>query len=124
MKKRPTTYEEIKKLSKEEFLEFTREGQKRVYKKNFLSCLPDNYNEFSFDDKVKYWTESLNKGMRLQVEKGHNTYSTFTPQWYKTFQEIDPSVDEIMKEVFRTFSKYGWTWDKQEYLKKISRSTL
>lgn len=124
MKKRPTTYEEIKKLSKEEFLEFTLQEQKRVYKSNFIRCLPDNYSELSFDDKVKYWTEALNQGMRLQVEKGHDEYSTFTPQWYKTFREVDPNVDEIMDKVFRTFSKYGWTWDKQEYLKRISTPTL
>jgi len=124
VKKRPTTYEEIKKLSKEEFLEFTLQEQKRVYKSNFIRCLPDNYSELSFDDKVKYWTEALNQGMRLQVEKGHDEYSTFTPQWYKTFREVDPNVDEIMDKVFRTFSKYGWTWDKQEYLKRISTPTL
>ncbi len=120
MKKQPTTYDEIMKLSKEEFIKFTLDGQKRVYKSNFIRCLPNNYNELSFDDKVKYWVESLNQDMRLQAEKGHDEYSIFSVQWYETFKSIDPNVDRIMEAVFNIFRRYNWPWSEEEYLKRIS----
>lgn len=122
--KRELSSEEILKLPKDKFIEYMNSVKKRTYKTNFLSYLPENYHKLNFDEKVKFWVGILNQGMRLQVEKGHDEYSTFTPQWHKTFRDVDSNVDEIMEEVFRTFSKYRWPWDKQEYLKRITTPTL
>jgi hypothetical protein len=106
-----------RELSSEEI--YMKSVKKRTYKTNFISSLPDNYQRFNFAEKVKFWAGILNHGMRLQVEKGDDEYSTFTPEWYKTFQEVDSNVDEIMEEVFHTFSKYEWSWSKEEYLRRI-----
>lgn len=121
---RELSSEEILKLPKDEFIKYMKSVKKRTYKTNFLSILPDNYQKLSFDEKVKYWTGILNQGMRLQVEKGHDEYSIFNPEWYKTFKEVDDNVDKIMDEVFDVFSKYGWSWSKKEYLRRITEPTL
>jgi hypothetical protein len=122
--KRELSSEEILKLPKDEFIEYMNSVKKRTYKANFLSSLPNDYQRLGFDEKVKFWVENLHQGMRLQVEKGYDEYSTYTPEWHKTFREVDSNVDEIMEEVFRTFYKCGWAWNKQEYLKRISKPTL
>ncbi len=121
--KKKLTSEEILKLPKDEFLKFMDESKKSLYKVTFIKSLPKDYQEYDFDKKVDYWTETLNQGMRYQVEKGFNEYLVFSPEWYEAFASIDSNIDNIMDKVFYTFSKYDWNWSKEEYLKRIKHSS-
>ncbi len=58
--------------------------------------------------------------MRLQAEKGYDESIVFSTEWYKAIKSIDIEVDNIMDEVFNVFFKYGWSWSKEKYFKRIS----
>jgi hypothetical protein len=118
--KKPLTSEEILKLSKEDFIKYMEQVRNEQYEK--MKGVEDpNYEYYDFDKKVGYWCETLNKQMRLQVEKGLDEYIIFNPFWYKAIKRIEPDIDNIMNKVFEKFSSFQWEWSKEEYLKRIGK---
>lgn len=119
--KKKLSSEELLKLPKEEFIKYMEEIKEDQYNK--LSDLGDpNYFKYSFDVKVNFWCENLNKQMRIQAEGGFDVYVIFNSLWYKNMKRIEPDLDLIIDKVFEKFKLYHWEWSKEEYLKRINES--
>lgn len=114
------TSEEILKLSKEDFIKYMEAIKVEQYGK--IKDVGDpNYINYSFDEKIGFWCENLNKQMRLQAEKGLDEYIIFNSLWYEAMNRIEPDLDKIMDKVFERFLSFKWEWSKKEYLKRIGK---
>lgn len=111
---------EILNLPKDDFSAYMRDVENTNYDKNFNASLPLDYNKLSYSTKLSFWVEHLNQSMRLQVEKGLDEYLLFTPKWYKSLVKIEPQTGDLINDIFEKFSSYGWSWNKREFLKRIS----
>jgi molecular chaperone GrpE (heat shock protein) len=114
------TSEEILKLSKEDFIKYMESVKEEQYR-NIKDVGDPNYTNYSYDEKVGFWCENLNKQMRLQVEKGLDEYIIFNPLWHEAMNRIEPDFDKIMDKVFERFLSFKWEWSKEEYLKRIGK---
>jgi len=105
--KKNLTSEEILNLSKEDFIEYMRTCKEEEL--NSLSEIEDpNYAGYSIDEKIGFWSERLNRGMRIQAESGLDEYIMYTPLWHKTMKRIEPDFDIIIDKFFEKFMLYKW----------------
>ncbi len=81
------------------------------------------YPNYTFQEKVSFWSGELHQSMRWSVEDGEDAYSIYTPEWYKSTKEFEPDFDKIMDEVFEKKWGTGADWSKEEYLKRIGKLT-
>lgn len=78
------------------------------------------YTSYSVEQKVKHWSGSLHRQMRMQVESGLDPYAIYGSGWYNDVKKVEPNIDQIMDEVFSKYwSTTGGEWSKEEYLKRI-----
>jgi len=77
----------------------------------------DEYPNYSFEQKIGYWSASLHQQMRWQAESGLDPYVIFSPGWHKWAKEQDLDLDNIIDIAFDR--NLAWEWDKKEYLKRI-----
>ena len=116
--KRNLSSKEILNLPKEKFIEYMQKLEEERFNNMHDLGIP-GYENYSFDEKVIYWCEELNKRMRNQVESGLDEYAIFSPIWHRTMKRLEPDFDLIIIHVFKKFSFYSWEWKKVEYLKRI-----
>jgi len=105
-------------LSKEEMKIL--EEMKSNWKKNIIDeklFWRDIYPKYSFDEKVSYWSQTLNQQMRWQAESGLDEYTIFSRDWYISVKGIEPNIDRIIAMSFEKF--LSWEWSQNEYLKRI-----
>lgn len=113
------SHEELLNLSAEELsklFDIEREGElkKRIQFEN------TEYFTLSFEEKVKFWSGTLHRQMRWQVESGLDPYDIYDISWYNDIKITEPNIDLIMDEVFTKYwSSTGGEWSKEEYLKRI-----
>lgn len=74
------------------------------------------YPNFSFNEKVKYWSGVLYRQMRWQVESGLDPYAIYDSKWHEIIKQ-EPEIDKIMDCVFDEYWK--GEWDKSEFIKRI-----
>ena len=60
------TSEQILKLSKEDFIRYINEVKKEYYE-NLEDVGDSNYEKYSTEEKIDFWTETMNRQMRLQA---------------------------------------------------------
>lgn len=77
----------------------------------------ETYPKKSFDDKVQYWKETLEKGMREQEKLGLPIFGSFNKEWYHSIQEQEPEIDKIIETLF---SGEWSVLDKNAFLNAIS----
>jgi hypothetical protein len=83
----------------------------------------EEYPNYSFEEKVKFWSGTLHRQMRWQVESGLDPYAIYDEEWYKTVKITEPSIDSIMDEVFAKYwSSTGGECEKVKYYKRINKS--
>lgn len=110
-------------LSESERLKYLKEieeenARQEVRNESFEKSIYPNY---SFQEKVKYWSGRLHQQMRWQAESGLDPYSIYTVEWYNSTKQFEFRFDEIMDEVFSKYWGTGADWDKDEYLKRIGK---
>ena len=110
--------EEILKLPKEVFIQYMKDSES-TYFKNLKKIENPDYENYSLDDKINYWTENLHEQMRLQVESGIDPYLIFTPEWYDAYKRIEQNLDIIMEGVSVRFKSFNWEFKWEEYQKRI-----
>ncbi len=122
MKKKMSDYshEELLKLSTKELSELFDLERENRYEKS-LSSGEEKYLNYTFQEKVSFWSGELHQSMRWSVEDGEDPYSIYTLEWYKSTKEFEPDFDKIMDEVFEKKWGTGADWSKEEYLKRIGK---
>lgn len=93
----------------------------------FLKVRPDlnnpSYLNNDYANKVSYWSGRLHTQMRWQSESGLDPYSIYSKEWHLSTKKFEPNFDEIMDEVFSKYWGTGADWSKEEYLKRIGKSS-
>ena len=122
MKKRIKDYtnEEFSKLSIEEKTKFFDTENEKEYELQ-LKTRDEIYPNYTFNEKVSFWSGRLHQQMRWSEEDGEDPYSIYTPEWYKSTKDFEPDFDKIMDEVFSKYWGTGADWSREEYLKRIYR---
>lgn len=115
-------YEELMKLSSEEFKKYMKEREQEYYD-NVSFIDGSDYPQFSLEQKINFWCETLNTDMREQTKGGFDPYAIFSKMWYIAAKRDESNIEMIMNEVFKKFQYYGWEWDKNEYLKRINSNS-
>ena len=87
--------------------------------KAISSFWQDIYPAMNKEEKIAYWSDSINQQLRWQAESGLDPYAIFNPDWYANSLNKEPEFDEIIDVAFREF--LSWEWSKQEYLKRIGK---
>ena len=77
----------------------------------------NEYNNYSYEQKVQYWLANIHHGMRVQGEATGDDYSEFSLEWYKNVKSKEPDFDLIFKKVV---SSLGFDFNWKEYEKRIS----
>lgn len=80
----------------------------------------EDYLKYTLEDKVEYWSGTLHRQMRWQVESGLDAYAIFSPMWYVEVKEKEPDIDRIIDKAFE--KSLSWEWSKDEFLKRIGKS--
>ena len=113
------TSSEILNLSKENFIKYIKDSEK-IYFESLTKVENPDYENYSKEDKIKFWTENLHSLMRTQNESGLDPYSIFSPHWYNAMKRIEPIFDSIMEGVSVKFKLFNWEFNWDEFSKKIS----
>ena len=66
--------------------------------KNFWS---EEYPKKTFDQKVSYWSGSLHRQMRWNVESGFDEMAVFSKSDYECWKEKEPLIDTILVQVIK-----------------------
>ena len=108
-------------LSEEERLRYLKEIEEEndIQKKQNRNFEENIYPNYSFQEKVSYWSGELHQQMRWQAESGLDPYSIYSTKMYQSTKEFEPDFDKIMDEVFSKYWGTGADWSKEEYLKRI-----
>ncbi len=78
----------------------------------------EEYPQKTSDAKVKYWKETLEKGMKEQEKLGLPLFSVFNKNWYESVKELEPEIDTIIDILFKEF----WTnKDKNDFMTTVSK---
>lgn len=66
------------------------------------------YPAKSYEERVKYWGNTLHQLMRWQTESGYEEASIFSKQWLEENQKVEPQLLQIIEELLETWDFY---WD-------------
>lgn len=114
------THEELLKMSNDKLSKLFEEERKKEQKKG-VKLRDEIYPNYTFQEKVSFWSGQLHRQMRWQVESGLDPYIIYSPEWYQSTKEFEPDFDKIMDEVFDKKWGTGADWSKEEYLKRIGK---
>lgn len=109
------SYEEERKLSKEEFIEYDKKLQAWVRLQQ--TEIAPGYDELTKDEKIQYWVTRLGRTFRSQAESGLDPYLSYTPEWYENIKRFEPDLDELIKAAFK--GSLYWEWDFEEFMNRI-----
>lgn len=114
------THEELLQLSNDELSTLLDIEMKVSVEKRF-DFEKEEYPNFSFNEKVKYWSGVLYRQMRWQVESGLDPYAIYDSKWHE-IKKQEPEIDKIMDCVFDEY--WNGEWSKVEFAKRIKNDNF
>lgn len=76
----------------------------------------NEYKQYSWEQKKKYWLAFVHHGMRIQGEVTADEYSEFSYNWYIDVKSKEPEFDFLFQEIVPLL---GFEFDWVEYEKRI-----
>ena len=66
------------------------------------------YQQMSYEERVRYWSGALHQQMRWNVESGVDEYGFYSKKWLEQTKEMEPQIESILEDVFKIYWKNYW----------------
>lgn len=75
----------------------------------------NEYPNYSFEQKVEYWTSTIHSGMRFHGESTGDPYNEFSKATYENWLSFEPNFDSVFEQVIHKLDDF----DISEYKRRI-----